>query len=65
MNIDLNKTNHIIISHAHYDHGNGLKSFTQNFNIRPHITLSQYFFLMEKSIIIMKTILEMTKNFDT
>lgn len=44
MNIDLNKTNHIIISHAHYDHGNGLKSFTQNFNIRPHITLSQYFF---------------------
>ena len=44
MNIDLNKTNYIIISHAHYDHGNGLKSFTQNFNIRPQIILSKYFF---------------------
>lgn len=44
MNIDLNKTNYIIISHAHYDHGNGLKSFTQNFNIRPQILLSKYFF---------------------
>jgi len=44
MDIDLNKTNYIIISHAHYDHGNGLKSFTQNFTIRPKIILSKYFF---------------------
>ncbi|BAH07576.1 MBL fold metallo-hydrolase [Clostridium kluyveri] len=48
MNIDLNKTNYIIISHAHYDHGNGLKSFTQNFTIRPKIILSEYFFLNGK-----------------
>ncbi|APM40114.1 MBL fold metallo-hydrolase [Clostridium kluyveri] len=44
MNIDLNKTNYIIISHAHYDHGNGLKSFTKSFTIRPKIILSKYFF---------------------
>lgn len=44
LGIDLNKTNYIVISHAHYDHGNGLKSFVENFTVRPKLLLSQYFF---------------------
>lgn len=44
LNIDLDKTNYIVISHAHYDHGNGLKSFAENFTIRPKLFLSEYFF---------------------
>ncbi|MFL0198756.1 MBL fold metallo-hydrolase [Clostridium sp. WILCCON 0269] len=44
LDIDLNKTDYIVISHAHYDHGNGLKSFAEDFTIRPKLLLSQYFF---------------------
>lgn len=44
LQIDLNNTDYIVMSHAHYDHCNGLKSFVENFSARPKICVSEHFF---------------------
>lgn len=44
LNIDLNKTNYLVLSHSHYDHCGGVKNFLDNFNVSPELYVSKKFF---------------------
>lgn len=44
LNIDLNKTNYLVLSHAHYDHCGGVKTFLNSFTAKPELFVSTNFF---------------------
>src|SRR3712207_1580626 len=44
LNIDLNKTNYLVLSHAHYDHCGGVRTFLDNFTSKPELFISNNFF---------------------
>lgn len=44
LNIDLNSIKYIILSHAHYDHSNGLKPLLDSITSKPSLYVSKYFF---------------------
>ncbi|WP_195923645.1 MBL fold metallo-hydrolase [Clostridium tepidum] len=44
LNVDLQETNYMILSHAHYDHCGGVRSFIENIKCYPELYISQYFF---------------------
>lgn len=44
LNINISKTDIIVLSHAHYDHCGGIKKFVETFNIRPQLFISEDFF---------------------
>ncbi|WP_411681373.1 MBL fold metallo-hydrolase [Clostridium thailandense] len=44
LNINISKTDIIVLSHAHYDHCGGIKRFIENFNIRPQLFIGEDFF---------------------
>ncbi|GAB6149882.1 hydrolase [Clostridium novyi A str. BKT29909] len=45
LNIDLNKTNYLVLSHAHYDHCGGVRRFLESFNIKPKMYVGDKFFI--------------------
>lgn len=47
LNIDLKKTDVLILSHAHYDHCGGVRKLLETYDIKPKFIVSKYFF--EKS----------------
>jgi len=44
LNIDLNTISHIVLSHAHYDHSNGLKFLLEKINSKPTLIVAKDFF---------------------
>ncbi|EJP6473613.1 MBL fold metallo-hydrolase [Clostridium sporogenes] len=44
LNIDLQETNYMILSHAHYDHCGGVRSFIESIKCYPELYISEYFF---------------------
>ncbi|WP_045517059.1 MBL fold metallo-hydrolase [Clostridium sporogenes] len=44
LNIDLHETNYMILSHAHYDHCGGVRSFIENIKCYPELYVSENFF---------------------
>lgn len=44
LNIDLNKTNYLVLSHAHYDHCGGVRKFLESFNVKPKMYIGDKFF---------------------
>lgn len=44
LNIDLNKTNYLVLSHAHYDHCGGVRTFLDSFTSKPELFISNNFF---------------------
>lgn len=44
LNIDISKTDIILLSHAHYDHCGGIKRFIETFSTRPELFISEDFF---------------------
>lgn len=44
LNIDLEETNYMILSHAHYDHCGGVKTFIENIKCYPELYVSHNFF---------------------
>ncbi|MCY6485181.1 MBL fold metallo-hydrolase [Clostridium aestuarii] len=44
LNIDLNKTDYLLLSHAHYDHCGGVKKYLDSVDIKPDLYISKYFF---------------------
>ncbi|EJO5348767.1 MBL fold metallo-hydrolase [Clostridium botulinum] len=44
LNINLDDTNYMILSHAHYDHCGGVKSFIENIKCYPELYVSKNFF---------------------
>ncbi|KGM95552.1 hydrolase [Clostridium novyi A str. 4552] len=45
LNIDLNNTDYLILSHAHYDHCGGVKKFLESFNVKPKMYVGNKFFI--------------------
>lgn len=43
LNIDLHETNYMILSHAHYDHCGGVRSFIENIKCYPELYVSKNF----------------------
>lgn len=43
LNIDLHETNYMILSHAHYDHCGGVRSFIENIKCYPELYVSKIF----------------------
>ncbi|MBW6409285.1 MBL fold metallo-hydrolase [Clostridium weizhouense] len=44
LNVDLKKTDILVLSHAHYDHCGGVKKLLETYNIKPKLIVSKYFF---------------------
>jgi 7,8-dihydropterin-6-yl-methyl-4-(beta-D-ribofuranosyl)aminobenzene 5'-phosphate synthase len=44
LNIDLSKTDVMVLSHAHYDHCGGVKRFIETFEVKPKLFISEDFF---------------------
>lgn len=44
LNIDLNSISHIVLSHAHYDHSNGLKFLLEKISSKPILIVAKEFF---------------------
>lgn len=44
LNIDLSKIDYLVLSHAHYDHCNGVKRLLQTYDAKPQLVVSKYFF---------------------
>ncbi|MCD3244643.1 MBL fold metallo-hydrolase [Clostridium botulinum C] len=44
LNIDLSKTDYLVLSHAHYDHCGGVKRFLDSFNVKSKFYVSNKFF---------------------
>ncbi len=47
LNVNLKKTDVLVLSHAHYDHCGGVKKLLETYDIKPKLIVSQHFF--EKS----------------
>lgn len=44
LNVDLNNTKYLVLSHAHYDHCGGVKKLLESMDSRPELYVSEYFF---------------------
>lgn len=44
LKVDIDKTDIIVLSHAHYDHCGGIKRFIENFSTRPQLFIGKDFF---------------------
>lgn len=44
LNVNLLKTNCLVLSHAHYDHCGGVKKYINDFNTKPLLCISEHFF---------------------
>ncbi|MCT4509053.1 MAG: MBL fold metallo-hydrolase [Tepidibacter sp.] len=45
LNVDLNKVDYLLLSHAHYDHCGGVRKFLDTFNVRPKMYVGEKFFI--------------------
>ncbi|MBY7007407.1 MBL fold metallo-hydrolase [Clostridium botulinum] len=44
LNVDLKKTDILVLSHAHYDHCGGVKRLLETYDIKPKLVVSNHFF---------------------
>jgi 7,8-dihydropterin-6-yl-methyl-4-(beta-D-ribofuranosyl)aminobenzene 5'-phosphate synthase len=44
LNVDLTKTDYLLLSHGHYDHCGGVRRLLNDFDIHPKFFISEYFF---------------------
>lgn len=49
LNVDLRKTDHIVLSHGHYDHTNGFRGFIEKFGNHPIVHAGESFFVQKYS----------------
>ncbi|NEZ47517.1 MBL fold metallo-hydrolase [Clostridium niameyense] len=54
LGIDLNKTNYMILSHAHYDHCGGVRKFFDQVLYYPEVYINKYFFKNSNKFKILK-----------